>query len=482
MVSKTNFTERHSPFIVASVNPGDFVRFDFQIFARPGISVAEAAIRSLLIVTRRSVFEGKDIFSDYNPLKYGAVVNSPGLRTGGHSGKVTIAIPRKFFPDDDPFTTAILLSASVAEYSYVADVWLEDIAFPEGMISENHGPRIGAQGIRNFVGVYDRPLLAAVLPSSHRVSNAEMVDFAAEAVSGGVDLLVDDILSPPLSERDLERWEMVQNVVKNVSRNQRPYSSKVGFVANTSVGGKIQLEALKKCKELNIFGICTNTFLLSYSNISNIRDFLGEDYCPAIFSTNMGSSMLGRNPIDESQYDGAEAKELHTDRTGISETVTARLSRFAGCDAVHTGTTGAECWHPAALNLTPKTLTDELPNVKQSMCVAEGDLRLAEIGENVQFLGDETILEVSSGMLESTNVQQAARAYLEVTRLVDKQMSKREYEAMLFHLSDRDRNVKAVLEQEGWTPTEVAPDDNPKAILQNATWINPEKKNEILSK
>lgn len=62
---------------------------------------------------------------------------------------------------------------------------------PEQLLKHFRGPRFGRQGLRDLLGVHDRPLLStAIKPMG--LSPGELADYARQFALGGIDLIKDD--------------------------------------------------------------------------------------------------------------------------------------------------------------------------------------------------------------------------------------------------------------------------------------------------
>jgi ribulose-bisphosphate carboxylase large chain len=65
------------------------------------------------------------------------------------------------------------------------------VALPPGLLAQFRGPRFGAEGIRELLGVYGRPLLCtAIKPIG--LSAADLADLTYRCALGGIDIVKDD--------------------------------------------------------------------------------------------------------------------------------------------------------------------------------------------------------------------------------------------------------------------------------------------------
>lgn len=83
---------------------------------------------------------------------------------------------------------------------------LFDIEFPEWYLAEFGGPRFGIDGLRDLLGVYDRPIFFGVIKPNIGLPPEPFAELAYEAWKGGIDIAKDDEMLfdtawSPLKER-----------------------------------------------------------------------------------------------------------------------------------------------------------------------------------------------------------------------------------------------------------------------------------------
>ena len=84
--------------------------------------------------------------------------------------------------------------------------WI-DVAFPKKYLEAFQGPKFGVEGMRKCLGVYDRPLVNAMIKPNIGWTPDEGAEIFYHAAKGGVDVIKDDELMPadadfcPLEER-----------------------------------------------------------------------------------------------------------------------------------------------------------------------------------------------------------------------------------------------------------------------------------------
>jgi 2,3-diketo-5-methylthiopentyl-1-phosphate enolase len=116
---------------------------------------------------------------------------------------IQIAYPITNFGTSIP----MLLSTVFGNISASGMIKFMDCAFPKKYIEQFQGPKFGVQGMRDVLGVHDRPLLNAMIKPNIGWTPDEGAKLFYEATKGGVDVIKDDELMPadephcPLEQR-----------------------------------------------------------------------------------------------------------------------------------------------------------------------------------------------------------------------------------------------------------------------------------------
>ena len=115
---------------------------------------------------------------------------------------VQMALPADIVGD----SLAMLLAFVAGEAQAYGHTRLLDLFLPRSYVDLYRGPRFGIGGIRELLGVPDRPLLLAIYKPSQGYSPEEGAAMFYEVAAGGVDILKDDeLLSDPVFCRRAER-------------------------------------------------------------------------------------------------------------------------------------------------------------------------------------------------------------------------------------------------------------------------------------
>ncbi len=137
-----------------------------------------------------AIYEVPDIGADY-------VEDLPPMHI------VQIAFPMANMGNSLP----MMLSTVFGNISASGMVKFIDCAFPKKYIEKFQGPKFGVNGMRDILGVQDRPLLNAMIKPNIGWTPKEGAEIFYNAAKGGVDIIKDDELLPadesfcPLEER-----------------------------------------------------------------------------------------------------------------------------------------------------------------------------------------------------------------------------------------------------------------------------------------
>ncbi len=110
---------------------------------------------------------------------------------------------------------AMMLSSVIGNISSSGKVKLLDLQFPQKFLAEFQGPKFGVQGVRDLLGVHDRPLLNNMIKPCTGLDAATTAELAYESARGGVDIIKDDELVADAPHcRLLDRVKAVTAAIK----------------------------------------------------------------------------------------------------------------------------------------------------------------------------------------------------------------------------------------------------------------------------
>lgn len=149
--------------------------------------------------------------------KYGGKVIGIYPMAEEHACIARIAFPTANFPAYLP----MILSTVAGNVLGQDGIKLMDIEFPEKILREIPGPLMGVEGIRERIGVPDRPLVGAILKPCIGVPPEISANGARQAALGGADVIKDDeLLSYPEYSPMEKRVAAVMEQIRDIGKEK----------------------------------------------------------------------------------------------------------------------------------------------------------------------------------------------------------------------------------------------------------------------
>jgi ribulose-bisphosphate carboxylase large chain len=119
-----------------------------------------------------------------------SLINKPYDRI--YAANATICYPYGNFGTKIPNLLTAVCGEGVFHAPDICAIRLLDIEFPESYLADFQGPQFGVQGLRDMLGVYDRPLLLGVIKPNVGLPPKPFSEIGYEAWIGGLDIAKDD--------------------------------------------------------------------------------------------------------------------------------------------------------------------------------------------------------------------------------------------------------------------------------------------------
>ena len=116
------------------------------------------------------------------------IENVNSRRDGLREQVVQIAYPCENFGAQIP----MLLTTVFGNISMIGDIKLLDLCFPREFAEQLPGPRFGISGVRELLGVPERPLLNNMIKPSTGITPEQGADLLYRVAIGGADIIKDD--------------------------------------------------------------------------------------------------------------------------------------------------------------------------------------------------------------------------------------------------------------------------------------------------
>jgi len=225
---------------------------------------------------------------------------------------IKLAFPWENFGPNLP----MFLSTIPGNSSYAQSVKLIDLEFPESYVKYFKGPKFGIKGIRDLLGVKDRPLLLNMIKPCTGFPPEKGADLFEKAAEGGVDIIKDDELlggSPVFSPIE----KRVELYMKMCEKADRVKGEKTLYTVNiTDRVDKLRENAIKAIKA------GANALMINYVAVGfSAARMIAED--PEINVPILGHATMG-GAFSVSPFFGI-----------ATDLVMAKLARLIGMDIVN---------------------------------------------------------------------------------------------------------------------------------------------------
>lgn len=213
----------------------------------------------------RTKYESEELFK-----KSGAKI--VGSKLSGNKGIIEIAFPsHNIDPETDGITQLFCtLAGGLYDIEILDKVRLLDFEVPDYFARAFPGPKFGMKGVREYLGVYDRPLLGGIIKPKTGLSPELVGQMCYEIALGGVDFIKEDeILGNPVFCRMEDR---VPIVVKYLKKAEEQTGEKTLYAPCLTVDVKHLREHARKAVKLGANALHFNI----YSGLSSYR-MIAED-------------------------------------------------------------------------------------------------------------------------------------------------------------------------------------------------------------
>jgi len=167
-----------SAHLCQEMSTAQWSRVDFEEDFRPEFG---AKVVDLEIINDRAV-PSSTFLADLMGKPYESV----------YSFKATIWYPFGNFGTKIPNLLTAVCGEGVFHAPDVCAVRLLDIEFPESFLADFQGPQFGVQGLRDILGVHDRPLSFGVIKPNVGLPPEPFAELGYQAWLGGLDIAKDD--------------------------------------------------------------------------------------------------------------------------------------------------------------------------------------------------------------------------------------------------------------------------------------------------
>lgn len=178
------------------------------------------------------------------------------------SAVIQLAFPINAWHDNVPM---MLLSIAGNCFAYSPDLRLLDVFLPEDMVKNFKGPKFGVSGVRELVGVQDRPLSLHIIKPKMGMTPKQTGDQVYETAIGGADMCKDDEMTSDTYNNNFR--DRLKYVMDAINRAEEKTGKRVIYYCSITDEISRMHDKAKEAVELGANGL-----LITYSvGLSAIR-------------------------------------------------------------------------------------------------------------------------------------------------------------------------------------------------------------------
>jgi ribulose-bisphosphate carboxylase large chain len=254
---------------------------------------------------------------------------------------------------------------------------LDDIEFPEVLVSSFKGPRYGVDGVRKLLGVKERPLVGTIIKPKLGLRTEDHAEVAHEAWVGGCDVIKDD---ENLSGQGFNPFE--ERVIKTLEmrdRAEEETGDTKAYMVNVTAETEEMVERAEFVRDNGGRYMMVDMITSGFSALQTLRD-RGLDL--AIHAHRAGHAAFTRDR-----------------RHGIDMRVIAKVSRIIGVDQLHVGSVVgkmSETLEEVQANI--EALKEPMQGVKPVLPVASGGLHPGLVPDLMKIFGLDFVIQAGGGI------------------------------------------------------------------------------------
>jgi len=331
---------------------------------------------------------------------------------------IRIAYPIELFENDNMPNILSSVAGNVFGLRALKNLRLNDLVLPKDLVQSFKGPKYGISGVRNLLGVKDRPLVGTIVKPKLGLKTQDHAKVAYEAWRGGCDVVKDD---ENLSSQSFNPFE--DRVVETLEMRDRAESEtgeKKVYMINITAETDEMLKRAQYVKDHGGRYLMVDILTCGFSALQTIRE---HDFGLVIHAHRAGHAAFTKNP-----------------KHGVSMQVIAKVARIIGVDQLHVGTVVGK------MSETKEEVLENIEAIKKDMYglkdvfpVASGGIYPGLVPDLMRYFGKDFVIQAGGGIHGHTNgtvsgataMRQAVDATLQSVSLKDYAKTHKELQSAL---------------------------------------------------
>ncbi len=293
----------------------------------------------------------------------------------GH--RIKIAYPTGLFEPGNMANIMSSVAGNVFGLKGITGLRLDDIHYPKELVDSFKGPKFGIEGVRNLLGVPDRPLVGTIVKPKLGLRTEHHAQVAYEAWTGGCDVVKDD---ENLSDQSFNRFQdRIEETLEARDKAEDETGEKKVYFANVTAETNEMIRRAEAVRDLGGEYVMIDILTCGHSGFQTLRE---EDLGLALHAHRAGHAAFTVDP-----------------KHGINMRVVAKNTRLIGADQLHVGTAVGKMKEGKKEVLdNVHGLTEDLYGMKKTLPVASGGLHPGMIPDLVDIFGNDVVIQAGGGV------------------------------------------------------------------------------------
>ncbi|PVX24259.1 MAG: type III ribulose-bisphosphate carboxylase [Candidatus Bathyarchaeum sp.] len=294
-----------------------------------------------------------------------------------NGNNIQIAYPIELFEHGNMPNILSSVAGNVFGLRALKNLRLNDIQLPKDLVQSFKGPKFGISGIRELMGVKNRPLVGTIIKPKLGLKTEDHAKVAYDAWVGGCDVVKDDEnLSSqrfnPFDERVIKTLEMRD-------RAEKETGEKKVYMVNITSETEEMLKRAQFVKDHGGRYLMIDILTCGFSALQTVRE---QDFGLVLHAHRAGHAAFTKNK-----------------KHGISMRVIAKVSRIIGVDQLHVGTVvGKMSETKEEVSENCEALKTSMFGLKNVLPVASGGLYPRVVPALMSFFGNDLVIQAGGGI------------------------------------------------------------------------------------
>ena len=290
---------------------------------------------------------------------------------------IRIAYPIGLFEPGNMPNILSSVAGNIFGLKAIRNLRLQDIDFPEEIISSFKGPKFGVKGVRRLLKVYDRPLVGTIIKPKLGLKTSDHAQVAYDAWVGGCDIVKDD---ENLSSQTFNGFEgRVTKALERRDEAETETGEKKVYMVNITAETKEMLKRAKYVLDSGGEYVMVDILTCGFAALQTLRE---QDLNLVIHAHRAGHAAFTKNP-----------------KHGVSMKVIAKVARIIGVDQLHVGTVVGKMseTHGEVIE-NCEALKVNMGDVKPVLPVASGGLHPRLVPALIKIFGIDFVIQAGGGI------------------------------------------------------------------------------------